>query len=205
MDCAPTLQIKVSGEGRVLNSTIPYKREQVSFPTTPPQRSRDYCSTKVPSSSFPGGIGGCLSGQLPNPVTFTEICHAHEEHEGVTYISGSDTSFDGTDTKAREDCDIGPVVHIASPPQAWMRLHSKGSRIEVFHDIEGHEGQDKQNQQGDGKVYEEVHPPSLLGPSQSYKILRNRPPPKTPLPHWASSTIQTKTIRKKNVGKKRAK
>ena len=75
-----------------------------------------------------------------NPVTFIEICHAHEEHEGATYISGSDIGFDGTDIEAREDCDIGPAIDMTSPPQAWMRLHSKEAGAEVFHDIEGHEG-----------------------------------------------------------------
>ena len=54
-------------------------------------------------------------------------------------------------------------------------------------------------------MYENVHLPFLLGPSQSYRILRNRPPPKTPLSHWASSTKPTKSIRKKNVGKRRVK
>ena len=112
----------------------------MSSPTTPARRSRGYCNTKVPSNPFPGGIGGCLSGQLPNPITFTEICHIHEEHEGATYISGFDIGSDGTDTKAKEDCDIGPAVDMTSLPQAWMRLHSKEAGTKVFHDIEGHEG-----------------------------------------------------------------
>ena len=104
----------------------------------------------------------------------------------------------------------------------WMReleLNSEGAQSEDYEDIaqsedyediQEHEGQDKQNKQGRGDfIQEELYPPSLLGPSQPYRILRDRAPPKLPLPKWAYQTesmcicctheVDIKTARMENL------
>ena len=116
---------------------------------------------------------------------------------------------DDTNNEGNQDYDIGADLGGASPAHVWMRelqFNSEGAQSEDYEDIQDHEGQDKKSKQGRGDfIQEELYPPSLLGPSQSYKILRDRAPLKLPLPKWASFTKPTKTIRTKNVGKKRAK
>ena len=113
---------------------------------------------------------------------------------------------DNTNSKDNQDYDIGADLGGASPTHVWMRELQFNSEGEDYEDIQDHEGQDKQNKQGrEDFIQEELYPPSLLGPSQPYRILRDRAPPKLSLPKWASSTKPTKTIRTKNVGKRRAK
>ena len=144
-------------------------------------------------------------GQHETPSLFTDFCPANEHHEELQNIS----DFDNTDSEAKYDYDIGADLGGASPTHVWMRelqLNFEGAQSEDCEDIQEYEGQDKQNKQERGDfIYEELYPPSLLGPLQPYRILRDRVPPKLPLPKWASSTKPTKTIRTKNVGKRRAK
>ena len=144
-------------------------------------------------------------GQQRMPLSFTNFFLVPQHPEELMYIS----DFDDTDSEAKWYYDIGADLGGASPAHVWMRelqLNSKGAQSEDYEDIQDHEGQDKQNKQKRGDfIQEELYPPSLLGPSQPYRILRDRAPPKLPLPKWASSTKPTKTIRTKNVGKRRAK
>ena len=143
--------------------------------------------------------------QQETPSSFTNFCHATQHPEEPTYITNSDD----TDSEAKHDYDIEADLDGASPTHVWMReleLNSERAQSEDCEDIQEHEGQDKQNKQRRGDfIQEELYPPSLLGPSHPYKILRDRAPPKLPLPKWASSTKPTKTMRTKNVGKRRAK
>ena len=91
--------------------------------------------------------------------------------------------------------DIGVEVCMPSP-HACMREYRSSQEYE----------EDIQNQQDkDNFLHEEIYTPSLLDPTWPYRILRERPPPKIPLPKCPSSIKPTQTIRTKNVGKKRAK
>ena len=67
---------------------------------------------------------------------------------------------------------------MASPTHVWMReleLNSERIQSKDCKDIHEHEGQDKQNKQGRGDfIHEEFYLPSLLGPLQPYRILRDR-------------------------------
>ena len=139
------------------------------------------------------------------PSSQTNFCPTPQHPKEPTFISDSDD----TDSEGNQDYDIGADLGGASPAHVWMKelqFNSEGVQFEDYEDIQDHEGQDKRNKQRRGDfIQEELYPPSLLDPSQPYRILRDRAPPKLPLPKWASFTKSTKTIRTKNVGKRRAK
>ena len=138
------------------------------------------------------GIGTCFAhcsdqSSLPSPDF-----HPTSERGHNTYS----TTSDDIGTNDRTEKDIGVEVYMPSPPHACMREYKFIQEYEE--DI--HNQQEREN-----FMHEEMYPPSLLDPTWPYRILRERPPSKIPLPQYPSFTKPTKTIRTKNVGKKRAK
>ena len=132
-------------------------------------------------------ISPTCSDESPLPSAET---NSASEREYSTDSSASD----GTSTREVTERDIGVEVCMPSP-HACMKVYRSSQEYE----------EDIQNQQDkDNFLHEEIYTPSMLGPTWPYRILRERPPPKIPLPK-CPSTKPTQTIRTKNVGKKRAK